>query len=79
MEAAREIARRIRREQEKAVAEQRKTIKALGIASIVFLVIGSVVVTTGYGIDNVYVSLFGGVAMLAGMVCGILWAVSDDR
>jgi hypothetical protein len=79
MEAAREMARRIKRQQERALAERRKAIKELGIVSIIFLVIGSTVATAGYATDNVYGALFGGVVMLAGMVFGILWAVSDDR
>lgn len=76
MDTARGMARRIKRQQENA---RKKAIRETGLIGILFLVVGSIVVTAGYATDNPYGAAFGGVVMLAGAVFGILWAVSDDR
>lgn len=76
---AREMARRIQREQERFKAERKKATKELGFVGLFFLVCGSIVATLGVSTDNVHGLILGGVVMLAGVVFGILWAVSDDH
>lgn len=77
MGEARDLARRIMREQEKMDAERKKDIRNLGLMAVTFIVAGSLMATAGLATGYIALTIPGGLMVLFGLTCGVFWAVTD--
>lgn len=77
MAAAREMARRIKREQERVQREYDRTTHEMGLTALSFLILGALGATLGIAGDSAYALIVGGVSMAVGGTFGIVWAIRD--
>lgn len=77
MGEAREMARRILREQEKKNESNAHRKMILGRWAGTLFILGAVIATAGLGFDQTGVIIVGSILMVIGATLGILWAVTE--
>jgi hypothetical protein len=76
MGEAREMARKIRRQQEELDIKLEKQRKLLGEWAVTLIAMGAVIASCGLAFDQTGIIIVGSILMVFGAVSGIFWAVN---